>query len=172
MDDAARVANGGGAIVLPTGIGFCLYIRRACIDAVGPLSDLYTRGYYEDVEFCLRARETGFRNVCATGVFVGHAGARSFLGEKRSLVVRNLVVLEARFPEHRLECAAFLKADPLAPALAQGSRSVLYPMEPSSSSSPPRDPPILSFSNVQTQSRRPKTRSIASIANFRRCMRT
>ena len=119
VDDAARVANGGGAIDLPTGIGFCLYIRRACIDAVGPLSDLYTRGYYEDVEFCLRARETGFRNVCATGVFVGHAGARSFLGEKRSLVVRNLAVLEARFPEHRLECAAFLKADPLVPARAR-----------------------------------------------------
>ena len=116
LNDAARATNGAGVVDLPTGIGFCLYITRACVDAVGNLSDLYSRGYYEDVEFCLKARESGFRNVCATGVFVGHAGARSFLGEKRSLAVRNLAILEGRFPEHQLECAAFLKADPLAPA--------------------------------------------------------
>ena len=34
-------------------------------------------------------------------------------------MVRNLAILEGRFPEHRLECAAFLKADPLAPARAK-----------------------------------------------------
>jgi hypothetical protein len=104
---------------LPNGIGFCLYITRACLDAVGNLPDLYSRGYYEDVEFCLKAREIGFRNVCATGVFVGHAGARSFLAEKRSLVLGNLAILEGRFPDHRVECAAFLKADPLTPARAR-----------------------------------------------------
>ena len=119
LDDAARAANGAGVADLPNGVGFCLYITRACVDAVGNLSDLYSRGYYEDVEFCLKARASGFRNVCATGVYVGHAGARSFLGAKRSLVVRNLAILEGRFPEHRLECAAFLKADPLAPARAK-----------------------------------------------------
>ncbi len=36
--------------------------------------------------------------------------------EKRSLVVRNLRVLERRFPNHRRECAAFIEADPLRPA--------------------------------------------------------
>ena len=118
LNDAARAANGSGIIDLPSGIGFCLYITRACIDAVGRLSELYSRGYYEDVEFCLKAREIGFRNVCATGVFVGHLGASSFLGEKRDLVVRNLAILERRFPAHRLECATFLRGDPLAAARA------------------------------------------------------
>ena len=119
IDDAAQAVNGHDIIDLPTGIGFCLYISGACADAVGPLSELYSRGYYEDVEFCLKARELGFRNVCATGIFVGHAGANSFLDEKRALVVRNLAILEAHFPEHRLQCGAFLKADPLAPARAK-----------------------------------------------------
>jgi O-antigen biosynthesis protein len=118
LNDAARAANGAGIVDLPNGIGFCLYITRACVDAVGRLSELYSRGYYEDVEFCLKAREIGFRNVCATGVFVGHLGASSFLGEKRDLVVRNLAILERRFPAHPLECATFLRADPLTAARA------------------------------------------------------
>ena len=119
LDDVAQIVNDRDIVDLPTGIGFCLYISRACADAVGPLPDLYSRGYYEDVEFCLKAQELGFRSVCATNVFVGHAGASSFLDEKRTLVVRNLSILEARFPEHRLQCGAFLQADPLASARAR-----------------------------------------------------
>ncbi len=119
MDEIAWNMNGADVVDLPNGVGFCLYIKRGCLDAVGNLPDLYSRGYYEDVEFCLTAAERGWRNVCATGVFVGHAGAKSFKGEKRRLVLRNLGILEARFPEYRFECAAFLKADPLAPARAR-----------------------------------------------------
>ncbi len=114
VDASAQLVNGREIIDMPTGVGFCLYISRSCADSVGFLSEHYARGYYEDVDFCLRALELGFRNVCATGVFVGHAGSKSFLDEKRTLVVRNLSILEARFPEHRLQCGAFLKADPLA----------------------------------------------------------
>ncbi len=112
-DEAALRANGGGVVDLPNGIGFCLYITRACLDRVGPFSLLYSRGYYEDAEFCLKVREAGFRNVCATGVFVGHHGSLSFASEKRSLVMRNLEILESRFPHHQRECASFLEADPL-----------------------------------------------------------
>jgi GT2 family glycosyltransferase len=118
LDRLARRANGDGVVDLPNGVGFCLYIRRECLDAVGPLPEIYSRGYYEDVEFCLRAREKGFRNVCATGVFVGHAGSRSFRADKRALVMRNLAKLTSRFPEHEDECAAFLAADALRSARA------------------------------------------------------
>lgn len=112
---AARV-NAGRIVDIPNGIGFCLYITRACLDAVGVLSRSYRRGYLEDVDFCLRARQHGLRNVCATSVYVGHAGSRSFGKEKRSLVVRNLKILEQRFPLYRTECADFILADPLRPA--------------------------------------------------------
>jgi O-antigen biosynthesis protein len=113
IDALARKANGAATVDLPNGIGFCLYISGACRDAVGPLPELYERGYFEDVEFCLRAREKGFRNVCAPGVYVGHAGARSFGADKRRLVVRNLATLERRFPDYPLESACFVEADPL-----------------------------------------------------------
>ncbi len=104
----------GGTITLPTGIGFCLYIKRAALDVSNRLPDHYGRGYYEDVDFCLRLRDAGFRNVCAPDVYVGHKGSASFKISKRALVVRNLRVLSSRFPDHSAESAAFMKADPLA----------------------------------------------------------
>jgi GT2 family glycosyltransferase len=116
LDTLARQANGDLLVDLPNGIGFCLYITRACLDALGPLPEIYGRGYYEDVEFCLRAREKGFRAVCAAGVYVGHAGSLSFGADKRRLVMQNMQALKSRFPDHEKECAAFLRADPLRPA--------------------------------------------------------
>jgi len=125
IDTLAEKANGYDFVDLPNGIGFCLYITRACLDAVGPLPEIYARGYYEDVEFCLRAREKGFRNVCATGVYVGHAGSRSFRAEKRRLVMRNLAILERRFPQYHVHSASFVEADPL--RRARGAIEALAP---------------------------------------------
>jgi GT2 family glycosyltransferase len=112
----AADTNSDSVVDIPSGIGFCLYITRPCLDRVGSLSQHYSRGYLEDADFCLRAREHGFRNVCAPSVYVGHAGAKSFGQDKRSLVVRNLRILEQRFPKHRSECAAFMAVDPLCAA--------------------------------------------------------
>jgi GT2 family glycosyltransferase len=119
VDAIASNANGLAIVDLPNGVGFCLYVTRACIEAVGPLPETYGRGYYEDVDYCLKARAVGLRSVCATGVYVGHAGSRSFESQKRRLVVRNLAILSERFPDHERECAAFVRADPLKSARAK-----------------------------------------------------
>jgi O-antigen biosynthesis protein len=116
LNDIAARVNRGRVITLPNGIGFCLLIKRACLNVIGSLSTSFLRGYYEDVEFCLRAREKGFRNVCATNIYVGHEGSRSFKGEKTRLVARNLRNLQRRFPEFLKDSLAFVKADPLASA--------------------------------------------------------
>lgn len=129
LDRIAARANAGDVVDIPNGIGFCLYVTRACLDAVGELSESYHRGYLEDVDFCLRARRRGFRNVCATAVYVGHAGSRSFGKHKRSLVVRNLEVIEQRFPAYRAECADFVLADPLK-AARQAIEICLPPWRP------------------------------------------
>lgn len=113
LDAAAAAANAGKIVDIPNGTGFCLYITRECLDAVGTLSDIFERGYLEDADFCLRARQAGFLSVCAPSIYVGHAGSRSFGAEKRALVMRNMGRLEARYPAYRNECAMFLKADPL-----------------------------------------------------------
>jgi len=118
LDRVCAAVNAGLVIPIPSGIGFCLYVTRACLLAVGPLSPRYSPGYGEDVEFCLAAREKGFLNLCAADLFVGHAGSRSFRAEKRAYVVRNLKILEERFPTYRAESAAFLESDPLRAARA------------------------------------------------------
>jgi O-antigen biosynthesis protein len=124
VDSIAARANADRTVDMPDGIGFCLYIKRACLDAVGGLSEHYHRGYLEDVDLCLRARENGFRNVCATSVYVGHAGSASFKSEKRALVVLNLDRLQLRFPHYRIESAAFKALDPLKVARAAIERSL------------------------------------------------
>ncbi|WP_456632996.1 glycosyltransferase family 2 protein [Bradyrhizobium sp. USDA 10063] len=131
IDRVAGIASGGDAIDVPSGIGFCLYITRACLDAVGGLSETFERGYLEDVDLCLRARAKGFRSVCAPSVYVGHHGSKSFQHEKRSLVLRNLGVLDQRFPTYRKECRAFETADPLRPARAALERALPWSLEPS-----------------------------------------
>ena len=126
LDKIAAATTGLDAVDVPSGIGFCLYITRACLNAVGSLSENYQRGYLEDVDFCLRAREHGFRSVCAPSVYVGHEGSRSFKSEKRSLVARNLQVLDGKFPNYRQECSAFVAADPLRPAREAIERALPY----------------------------------------------
>jgi GT2 family glycosyltransferase len=115
VDAAARRANAARIVDIPAGTGFCLYITRACLSAVGLLSEAFHFGYFEDIDFGLRARERGFRAVCATSIYVGHAGSRSFGAHKRSLVAKNFPILAERFPDYPRECAAFDLADPLGP---------------------------------------------------------
>ena len=59
---------------LPTGVGFCMFVRRAAIDAIGTFDLGFGAGYGEENDFCLRAARAGWRNVLADDAFVVHAG--------------------------------------------------------------------------------------------------
>ena len=113
LDAIAAAVNRGRRIDIPSGTGFCLYLTSDCLEAVGFLSRRYYRGYLEDVDLCLRAREHGFRVVCDPSIYVGHAGTRSFGGEKASLVLRNLAELARRFPDYVRDASEFSRTDPL-----------------------------------------------------------
>jgi len=129
LDDLAARVNKGIVVDVPSGIGFCLYITEACFQAVGGLTDCFHNGYLEDVDLCLRAREKGFRNVCDASVFVAHAGSRSFLSDKRNLVVRNLPIIEERFPNHQRESALFVQQEPLRIVRAAMEREICIGMK-------------------------------------------
>lgn len=117
LDEAARRANGDGVVDVPNGIGFCLFIKRNVLETIGLFSTRFGRGYGEDIEFSLRAASAGFRNVCATGVYVGHHGGRSFGTDKRALVVRHLATIARTHPAYRAHSHAFVAADPLREAI-------------------------------------------------------
>jgi GT2 family glycosyltransferase len=117
LDAMAQAANGAALVEIPSAIGFCMYIRRDCLDAVGLLrEDVFAQGYGEENDFCLRARHLGYRHVAATGVFVGHVGGHSFGAAKQHLIERNLRVLNRLHPGYDALVEAHLAADPLAPA--------------------------------------------------------
>ena len=114
LDGLARRANAGLVAELPVGVGFCLYVRRDCLDQVGLLrEDLFAQGYGEESDFCLRARQCGWRHVAALDLFVVHHGGRSFGAGRADLRRRNQAILERQHPGYAALVAAHLAADPL-----------------------------------------------------------
>lgn len=114
IDAAVAECNRDETVVLPNGVGFCLYITADCLSETGFLDDVdCAEGYLEEVDFCLRASERGFTHLCACDVFVGHAGGGSFAARKRGLVMHNLARLERAFPDLRAMTHGFVQADPL-----------------------------------------------------------
>ncbi len=114
--DAALEAASPAPVTIPTGIGFCLYLNRQALDEVGAFSPEWGRGYCEEVDWCLKARDLGWIHVAATDTYVEHEGSASFgKGERLAILEQNHARLVALYPEYQDEVDAFLAADPLAP---------------------------------------------------------
>jgi GT2 family glycosyltransferase/glycosyltransferase involved in cell wall biosynthesis len=116
-DDIAARVNAGLVIDVPVGVGFCLYIKRKCLDDVG-LFDArsFGRGYGEENDLCLRAAAVGWRHVAAPDVYVRHGGGRSFGAEKQLLMARNQHLLNQRYPHYAELVGRFHALDPLSAA--------------------------------------------------------
>ena len=107
----------GEVVDIPVGVGFCLYLRRDCLNAVGSFrADLFAQGYGEENDFCLRARRLGWRSVALTSLFVGHVGGTSFGDAAVHLRARNGRIVEQCHPGHDALIERFIAADPLAQA--------------------------------------------------------
>ena len=116
LDRLFATVNAGRHADLPTAVGFCMYIRRACLAAVGTFDDeRFGRGYGEENDFCLRAAAAGWRSVLAADVFVFHEGAVSFSGERDALTRAATAMLLERHPEYSRIIEDFHAADPLRP---------------------------------------------------------
>lgn len=101
---------------IPTGVGFCLYIRRALIDRIG-LFDVETfgKGYGEENDFCLRATQAGYRNVLCGDTYVAHVGNCSFGQEKKELAEKQMAALLRKHPTYAEQVGRFIARDPLKP---------------------------------------------------------
>jgi len=110
---AALEANGGVAIDVPTGHGFCLLIRREALDVAGPFDEAFGRGYGEENDFCQRIADRGFRNVAAAGAFVEHRESISFGDERNALREVNLARLRRMYPEYAAAIATYERDDGL-----------------------------------------------------------
>lgn len=113
LDALCARINAGQVVDLPTGVGFCLYVRRACWQALGGFDIRhFARGYGEECDFCRRAAKAGWRNVLAADVFVFHEGSISFGGEREALMAAGAAAMNRLHPEYHEQVMAFLRADP------------------------------------------------------------
>jgi hypothetical protein len=117
IDEACRFANSSRSVEIPTGVGYCLYIRRACLDEVGLFdADAFGRGYGEETDFCRRALKTGWRHLLACNTFVYHKGEVSFGADapERAMSWSTLV---QRHPDLAAELRRHLAGHPTVPAV-------------------------------------------------------
>jgi GT2 family glycosyltransferase/glycosyltransferase involved in cell wall biosynthesis len=119
LDSIAAHVNKGRAIPIPTAVGFCMYIRRACLDQVG-LFDAKTfgRGYGEENDFCMRATAAGWLNMLAADVFVRHTGEVSFAHQATASKRDAMRKINARHPTYSAMLSQYNEADPARAARA------------------------------------------------------
>jgi GT2 family glycosyltransferase len=118
--EAASALGPGDYPDLPTGVGFCMYVRRAMLDQLGDFdAATFGRGYGEENDLCFRAAGHGWRNVLCETAFVAHRGGASFAAEGHRPGGENLQRLCARYPSYNRAIAEFIMHDPLRPLRAR-----------------------------------------------------
>lgn len=107
----------GQTVDVPTGNGFCMYVRRDCLAQVGLFDvEQFGKGYGEENDFCLRAQEAGWRNLHALDTFVLHSGGVSFGASKSDREIAAMETLRRLHPHYEPEVHGFIARDPARPA--------------------------------------------------------
>lgn len=121
-EDIARWAQAAAALPaepycdLPTAVGFCMFMRRACLDEVGGFDELaFGRGYWEENDWCQRAQAMGWRHVLCHRAFVAHEGGASFAPLGLQPGGEAMATLLSRHPDYMDQVNAFIDSDPLRP---------------------------------------------------------
>lgn len=110
---AAATLPNQGFIDLPTGVGFCMWIRRAALHALGDFDQAtFGKGYGEENDFCQRALAFGWRNVLCHRAYVAHRGGESFAATTHRPNGEALRRLLSRYPRYNQQVADFIAADP------------------------------------------------------------
>ena len=103
----------GQTLEVPTGVGFCLYVRRQCLQQVGFFdSDSFGQGYGEENDFCVRAQEAGWTSLHALDIFVRHTGGVSFGASKSERELQAMQTLRRLHPRYESDVHAFVQRDP------------------------------------------------------------
>lgn len=104
LDRFARVCAQGGIQnfpSVPTGHGFCLYVRRAAITAVGYFdAEAFPRGYGEENDFCMRALRAGWQHCIAPRAYVYHQRSASFGCDRAVLLQQGRQIVDQRYPDY------------------------------------------------------------------------
>lgn len=81
-------------------LGFALLIKRTVLNEVGPLDELFSPGFYEDVDYGLRITKAGYKNILCKNSFILHFGSKSIdtlLKTNPEIVTRNQFILNKKW---------------------------------------------------------------------------
>lgn len=116
LDALCAITNPDAVVDVPTGVGFCMYIRRDCLAQVGLFdTENFGKGYGEENDFCQRAAEAGWRNLHLLDTFVLHTGGVSFGDSKSPREKAAMETLRRLHPRYESAVMAFVQADPAQP---------------------------------------------------------
>ncbi|RSK28858.1 glycosyltransferase [Bacillus sp. HMF5848] len=101
-------------IEAPVLIGFCMYLTRKALNEIGLLDEAtFKKGYGEEIDWCLRAREMGYKILISTDTYVYHKGGTSFGQEKIELQKRHEEIINKRYKNYSREVEDFELNHPL-----------------------------------------------------------
>jgi GT2 family glycosyltransferase/glycosyltransferase involved in cell wall biosynthesis len=104
----------------PTGVGFCMYVKNACLHDVGLLNEnAFGLGYGEENDFCQRAVTKGWTNVISPNLYVYHKGGVSFAGQRDERQIAAQETLQRLHPRYASDIQKFCADDPLKAARIQ-----------------------------------------------------
>ncbi|MDA8445927.1 methyltransferase domain-containing protein [Paracidovorax valerianellae] len=116
LDALCAKTNAGAVVDVPTGVGFCMYIRRDCLVQLGLFdTEHFGKGYGEENDFCQRAHAAGWRNLHLLDTFVLHTGGVSFGDSKSPRELAAMETLRRLHPRYERDVHAFVQADPAQP---------------------------------------------------------
>lgn len=112
IDRLAAQANGGRNVVAPTGVGFCMFMRREAMREIGLFDERhFGRGYGEENDFCQRAQRKGWINLIACDIYVRHVGSVSFKAEASERTARAMRTLRKLHPEYASQVERHIAVD-------------------------------------------------------------
>lgn len=96
---------------VPTGNGFCMYVKRELINSIGLLDEeTFGRGYGEENDFCMRAIEAGWINIIDDSTYILHNKGSSFSSDREELIKEHRKLLDEKHPTYTDEVRKFVNS--------------------------------------------------------------
>lgn len=150
VEDVARIvlARSSGTVPeLPSGHGFCLYIKRKALREVGAFDvENFGTGYGEENDLCCRLAARGYTHALDDSTFVFHRGEASYQGKRGDVTDAHFRKLVALHPYIRDAVVEFETQDPLwreRAALGEALAAGVVPDVDLELDRPPRRPAVL-----------------------------
>ena len=115
INEICRNINRYSSVETPTGVGFCMYIRRSVLNKIGYLDEIFNLGYGEENDLCQRVVKNGYKNILTAATFIRHYGSISFGESSIGLCRDNEPKIVRLHPNYPFDAQYWIKSDPIKP---------------------------------------------------------